>query len=159
MTTRPAPSDRVGTPAGPYVVTVYADGLGERVASRVASRRAFARLYGFPGSASARVWEVVHAAHATTTFKVHEWKAARTAIHQLPATGGTVDLPDGTVIEVEATTWEAIFDAIVAVDPDAPGRSLPLLPPRMWSAKAKAKALSIFNAAQPASASQAGEGR
>lgn len=61
--------------------------------------------------------------------------------------GGSVEM-DGAVIEVEKTTWRAIFDAIVAADPDAPGQSIPALPPDMWSESGKQAACRAFAASQ-----------
>jgi hypothetical protein len=71
----------------PYIVTT------RRPEGYAVSRRAVATLE----EAREVVWEVLPAGSA--------W-AGRAF------TGGTVTLPDGTVIEVERTTWNALADAL-----------------------------------------------
>lgn len=89
--------------AGPFIVTHRAnigvdyDGKESWV---VDSRRAFASLE----DAREHAWTTIHQIDASRV----SLSATRMKWAQLPETGGTVELPDGTVLEVEPTTIVAL---------------------------------------------------
>ena len=66
-------------------------------------------------------------------------------LSRLPESGGKLDpLPDGSVIEVEATTWEALVLATPVKRRYAHG--VPLLPPSVWLDSNRASCCAAWNA-------------
>jgi hypothetical protein len=107
---------------GPYIVTTkrrppaaaYVRGLGVRPRADVLSRRAVATLDGakrYAISDNSGAW----VNEPREGKRPDDWQAALDAILALPESGGTVGpLPDGTIIEVEATKYKrlrALLDA------------------------------------------------
>jgi hypothetical protein len=93
---------------GPYIVTTK-----RRLAGRVNVPTADAGPQPFGGE---RYRVLSRRAVATLDeARMHTWRTvslqAAYAVSALPESGGTVGpLPDGTVIEVEATTWQALAE-------------------------------------------------
>jgi len=82
--------------AGPFIVT-------HRHGTETFSRRAFATLE----DAREHAWTTTHQIDAST----HSLSLARAKWGTLTETGGTVELPDGTVIEVEPIGFSRLYDA------------------------------------------------
>lgn len=86
---------------GPVVITVYAEGLGEKVAARVARRHAFEQLYVNDDSErDARWWLIRTTCDAITLDDAGG----------VPHPGRDVTLPDGTVLEAVNVAYDALAE-------------------------------------------------
>src|SRR4051794_23926233 len=101
-------SDRWLRSVMPYIVTTKRDRAATYLPSswkigepRVLSRRAVAALDG------QAIWNALYGVEIPDREETVE------AIAALPKSGGTITLSDGTVIEVEATTWRRLWDDTV----------------------------------------------
>lgn len=91
--------------SGPYIVTTTEERLSGLALYRTGvSRVAVATLEDPPSSLESGVRGTLYAMVPEETT-AHQYDDVYEAIDALPESGGTITLPDGTVIEVEQKAW------------------------------------------------------